>query len=646
MNKTYHVSKTGSDYNAGSLESPFLTISRAAKVAEERDTVVVHEGTYREWVKPCNGGFDESGRITYQAAEGEKVVIKGSEEVCDWTHVEGTIWKVSVSNAIFEDYNPYLHTVDGDWCIYPEDWKVHTGDVYMNGKSLYEARTYEDLKKAEKRFCFEFPGGGRDQYYIAPEDTIYQWYAQVGDTTTVIYGNFHEIDPNEVTTEINVRKCCFYPDKVGVDYITLRGFEVAQAACHWAPPTGDQVGMIGAHWSKGWIIEDNIIHDAKCSAISIGKEQSTGNEFSYKRKNKPGYQYQMESVFDAIRKGWSKENIGSHIIRNNTIYDCGQNGIVGHMGCAFSQIYGNRISRIGAKHEFFGWEVAGIKLHAAIDTQITANCIHDCTLGFWMDWEAQGTRISRNLLFDNECDGFIEVTHGPMIIDNNIFASKFTMENHAQGTAFLHNIFNGYQSKRKILDRATPYHLPHSTQVKGYAFVYSGDERYYNNILVKKDIPLREGGFYGTDGFDGYTTSMEEYMEKLEAALGDHEKYFQVEQPVYIDKNVYYNGAKAFEKEVKKYESDVDCDMKILVEGDGIYLEMDMEEGAMFEVPIQDTDSLGKVRITDVRYDTPQGAYLTLDCDYNGNKRSAETFVGPFAEMKIGKKRIKVWPNE
>lgn len=50
--------------------------------------------------------------------------------------------------------------------------------------------------------------------------------------------------------------------------------------------------------------------------------------------------------------GWSRETVGSHIIRNNIIYDCGQNAIVGNMGGAFSEIYGNHIYNIGNKHEF------------------------------------------------------------------------------------------------------------------------------------------------------------------------------------------------------------------------------------------------------------------------------------------------------
>ena len=84
-------------------------------------------------------------------------------------------------------------------------------------------------------------------------------------------------------------------------------------------------------------------------------------------------------------------------MRNNVIHDCGQNGIVGHLGCVFSDIYGNEIYNIAVKHEFYGYEIAGIKFHAAIDTQIHENYIHDCTLAIWLDWETQGTRVSRNL---------------------------------------------------------------------------------------------------------------------------------------------------------------------------------------------------------------------------------------------------------
>ena len=44
--KEYHVAKSGSDTNPGTVEAPFLTISKAAMVLNAGDTVTVHSGTY------------------------------------------------------------------------------------------------------------------------------------------------------------------------------------------------------------------------------------------------------------------------------------------------------------------------------------------------------------------------------------------------------------------------------------------------------------------------------------------------------------------------------------------------------------------------------------------------------------------------
>jgi hypothetical protein len=112
-----------------------------------------------------------------------------------------------------------------------------------------------------------------------PEQTRLVWYAEVGDQRTTIWANFQGANPNEELVEINVRRSVFYPGEHHLNYITVRGFELAQAASPWAPPTADQPGLIGPNWAKGWIIEDNVIHDAKCSAVSIDKEISTGHNY-------------------------------------------------------------------------------------------------------------------------------------------------------------------------------------------------------------------------------------------------------------------------------------------------------------------------------------------------------------------------------
>ncbi len=652
MNREFHVSKNGCDFAAGTKEAPFLTVNKAAQVAETGDTVIVHEGEYREWVKPAHSGYSEISRITYQAAEGERVVIKGSERIQSWENIGGTVWKAVLPNSFFGDYNPYAETLDGDWYAWPYDKFIHPGDVYLNGKSFYEARTLDEVKNPQKRFEMTPPYHTKPQKILEPEQTIYQWYCEVDNENTTIYANFQGADPNQELVEINVRKCCFYPEKVGMNYITVRGFEMAQAATPWTPPTADQPGLLGVHWSKGWIIEDNIIHDSKCSGISLGKEASTGHNLSTRRHQKPGYQYQMEAVFRALQIGWSKEKIGSHIVRNNVIYDCGQNGIVGHMGCVFSEIYGNHIYNIAIKHEFYGYEIAGIKLHAPIDVQIHDNCIHNCTLGTWLDWQAQGTRVSRNIYYNNNDDLSVEVSHGPCLVDNNIITAPYSIADYSQGVAYVGNLICGKTHAEKVLDRSTPYHFPHTTQAAGSAMVYGQDHRYYNNIFVAYDgyegtQPAGRGiDGCGTAMYNGSTVSLEEYMEKIASyGIGDLELHQKTEQPLYASGNVYLNGAEAFDRETGNFcDKNFDPKVKVVEDNGAVYLEIDLPEEALtLPTRLHSTQTLGTVRIADAVFENPDGSPLAIDVDLNGVKRAERPTVGPLEGLKAGFNRMKVW---
>ncbi|GAB2483867.1 hypothetical protein GCM10008929_05980 [Alkalibacterium psychrotolerans] len=639
MSVHYYVSKNGSDSADGSQGQPFLTINKAASVAIAGDTVTVHEGVYREWVKPKNAGLSNRRRITYQAAEGEQVVIKGSEVITNWEKVDGSVWKAVIPNALFGDYNPFKEELFGDWVV--ENPGRHLGEVYLNGKSFYEAETLDEVKNPQE--VTEVVDGWTRKTVPAHDapQTKYVWYAEVDENETTVYANFHDYNPNEELIEVNVRRSCFYPEITGIDYITVKGFEMAQAATPWTPPTADQPGLLGPNWSKGWIIEDNNIHDSKCSAISIGKEGSTGHNYYSRRQDKPGYHYQIETVFEATKAGWSKEKVGSHVIRNNVIHDCGQNGIVGHLGCIFSEIYNNHIFNIAIKRQFYGHEIAGIKLHAAIDTQIHNNRIHDCTLGIWLDWQLQGTRVSRNLFYNNNRDLFVEVSSGPFLVDHNILTADYALDNHAQGGAYINNIVRGHMEHRKMLDRSTPYHVAHSTDIKGFSPVYGGDDRWYNNIFIGDS----EIDGVGTAHYKGYTTSLEEFIYDVHHQPGsDHEAFNVVEQPVYISENAYLNGAEAFEREENNLVTDHDPAFKIVDEGKEVFVEITLPDGfENLKGGIHSTQTLERVRLADAEFENPDGSDVVIDTDLLGNVKDGDSVLGPIADLKSGHNRIKVW---
>jgi alpha-N-arabinofuranosidase len=600
----YHISIKGNDQNEGSASKPYRTISAAAAIAQPGDVVIVHGGTYRERINPPRGGTSDRKRIVYRAAEGEEVIIKGSEVIKGWQKVQKDTWKTTIDNSFFGDFNPYSDLIRGDW-FNPKGREHHTGAVYQNGHWLVEAARLEDVLK---------PIGSAEGI---PETTIQQhqlWFAEVDASNTTIWAQFKDANPNESQVEINVRQAIFYPEKPGVNYITVWGFKMMHAATPWAPPTAEQIGLIGTHWSMGWIIENNDISYSVCTGITLGKH---GDEFDNTSANTAeGY---VETIERALEKGWSKDNIGRHLVRNNHISHCEQAGIVGSMGPIFSTITDNTIHNIHIRRLFTGAEMAGIKFHGAIDTVISNNHIYHTNRGIWLDWMTQGTRVTGNLLHDNgpREDLFVEVNHGPFLVDNNVFLSGGGLLESCGGGAYAHNLFGGQIRLRAELTRETPFHKAHSTQIVGLSKVVGDDERFHNNLFI---------------GHSGLSVYGEEAVNLQ--AVG----------------NVFLAGAKPSTHDREALVvADFDPGTKLEEKSDGWWLEISVDPtwASGQKRGVVTTESLGRAKLPDEPYEKPDGTPYRLDTDYFGLKRNTRNPApGPFRSPSENGIRLKVWPKK
>ncbi len=114
---TYYVATNGNDMNAGTLDSPWLTIQHGAETMVAGDTVFIKGGTYNENVLTVRSGNATDGYIKFSAYPGERPIIDGTDgtgvttsdngfiisksyikltglEICNWN--ENGIW---VENA-------------------------------------------------------------------------------------------------------------------------------------------------------------------------------------------------------------------------------------------------------------------------------------------------------------------------------------------------------------------------------------------------------------------------------------------------------------------------------------------------------------------------------------------------------------------
>jgi hypothetical protein len=289
--------------------------------------------------------------------------------------------------------------------------RKHLGDVYLNGASFYEVSSRAEVNDPPLRTEASDNWTRVTDPIRDPKQTQYVWYAEVSADETTIWANFQGADPNSELVEINVRPAVFFPTEH--HHYTPGGQPAGSLPVDTAyrrPARSDrpELGKAGSSGQR---------HPRREVLSDFDRQGGVDQEEHVVARRQTRYQYQIESVF-CPSIGWTKRS--AHVIRAHDPTAARTASLATGL---HDLIEANHIYNI-ATGEFYGYEIGGIKLHAAIDVTIR-NRIHDCTLG-WLIGKPRGPAF-RNLFHGNNRDCSLR-SHGPYLVEHNILASPAALE--------------------------------------------------------------------------------------------------------------------------------------------------------------------------------------------------------------------------
>ena len=393
--RTFYVDNRNSgaaDSNPGTMERPFLTINKAAQVLRPGERVIIMTGVYRERIDPARGGNGPDSVISYEAAPGAKVVVKGSRVVkTGWEPSLGfklerpaaagpqvKIYQRRLDDLDFRGYNPFGMVNIMQDRVYlkpkPEElWRhlARRGMIFVDGQRLRQVELYQDL-------------GGKDGCFWCEHDGLAIHMRLPGDA-----------DPAQHEVELVIQEQVFAPRTRGLGYLRVKGMTFEHAANAFPVP---QRGMVSLNRGHHWIVENCILRHANAVALDIGAQD-----------------WDMEPP--AV--------VGCAVVRRNQIDDVGVCGIAG-MAVRDTLIESNLIEHVGYQDVELSWETGGIKLHATKNCLLRRNVIRHTihAEAIWLDYENSNTRVTGNVMGDNletlRGGIYLEASHDANMIDNNI----------------------------------------------------------------------------------------------------------------------------------------------------------------------------------------------------------------------------------
>ena len=411
--KIYYVSKdiNASDDNPGTEEAPFSTINKAAQVLQPGEKAVIKEGVYDEFVRPMRGGGGPETMISYEAAQGEKVVLTGAKKYTrgwqvpyGWhTHGLGKYYNLSETfdagamiyegnfeRDDFDKINPFAMVNCASqafggcefWFHYipnEADWQAffkRRGLLMCDGKPLTQVNYLNHLSQKPGTFWVE--------------DSGYKFFVRLWDDS----------HPDDHSFTYTCRDQLFKPANPYTSYVRVKGleFEFVGNGC-----PGSQKGALSTYCGNHWILEDNKVRWANGVGIDIGHESPM--RFS----DKPA---------------------GGMIVRRNHISNCGVCGLAGLPGSPAGNkeiLLEYNVFDDNCWHDIeFNWESGAIKVHGVIDSLIRFNIVRRNGYGsaIWTDFGNINSRICGNSVLGGKSlimgGIFVEASDVDNLVDHNL----------------------------------------------------------------------------------------------------------------------------------------------------------------------------------------------------------------------------------